>query len=465
MGQIKDTFNQTGLLREGLNLELKNWIDPRTPEGISKVAKTCMAMRNNDSGTLVIGFNNTTGQPDPRPANYDHEMLFHSDEIQKIVGKYASEPFEIQVEFEEFNGNKHPIIYIPPGVRTPSVSKAKLEDTTSKPAKQLIKENMVYVRSLKSNNTPSTTEASWKDWPKIIEICLENREADIGRFVRRHLSNISPEAASRLANAFAFGSPAKSSPTLEEQAKSFLENGNQRFLEATKDKSLPPHGSWEVAFLISGETPIAHKADKNFLSLIGSSNPRYTGWPIWLDSTGFLNREEWPYTHSGAWEALIITYDLPSKKIDFWRIEPTGEFYLRRPLEDDMEHKFPKPMTVFEPFLMVCRMTEAIATAIEFAKAMSYNAETTLLVFSFRWSGLMKRQLIGWAHPGRMLQTRTTRQNTVDSNITVPLSISKTAIPSYVHSAIEPLLLTFEGFDLGEDIINELCMKVLDRRL
>ena len=55
--------------------------------------------------------------------------------------------------------------------------------------KPLVKSNTVYgVRSLHANNTPSTTEATWNDWKDLIERCFDNREADIGRFVQRHLT-------------------------------------------------------------------------------------------------------------------------------------------------------------------------------------------------------------------------------------------------------------------------------------
>ena len=76
-----------------------------------------------------------------------------------------------------------PVIEVGSGVKVPVATKSALADGED----VLIRENRVYVRSLKANNTPSTTEAIWKDWPQIVEVCFENREADIGRFFRRHL--------------------------------------------------------------------------------------------------------------------------------------------------------------------------------------------------------------------------------------------------------------------------------------
>ena len=36
--------------REKLDVEIKQSIDPSTPEGIAKIAKACLALRNNDGG-------------------------------------------------------------------------------------------------------------------------------------------------------------------------------------------------------------------------------------------------------------------------------------------------------------------------------------------------------------------------------------------------------------------------------
>jgi hypothetical protein len=44
----------------------------------------------------------------------------------------------------------------------------------------------VYCRTLNANGTASTAIAQPTDWRDIFDRCFENREADIGRFLRRH---------------------------------------------------------------------------------------------------------------------------------------------------------------------------------------------------------------------------------------------------------------------------------------
>jgi hypothetical protein len=141
--------------RESFDVELKGWIDPGSPEGIAKIARGCMALRNNNGGRLVIGFTDS-GLPDKSSGPADVRNAFHPDVIQAIVGKYSSEPFAVQVKLGERDGQVYLVICVPPGVRTPVAAKADLRDASGK---LLVKDHAVYVRSLSSNNTVSSTEA------------------------------------------------------------------------------------------------------------------------------------------------------------------------------------------------------------------------------------------------------------------------------------------------------------------
>src|SRR5262249_49799063 len=151
-----------------LGVELKCWIDPRTPEGKGKIARGCMALRNNNGGVLITGFTDS-GQPDPERPPADIHALFHSDEIQAIVGKFSSELFPVEVHFVERDGQEYPIISVPSGVTTPVAAKGDLHDTKGK---LVVKDNAVYVRSLSSNNTVSSAEARRGDWERLVRICF-----------------------------------------------------------------------------------------------------------------------------------------------------------------------------------------------------------------------------------------------------------------------------------------------------
>ncbi len=139
---------------ESLDVELKPWIDPQTPEGIAKIAKACLALRNNNGGFLVIGFDDT-GKPLVAPNPESVRATYHIDTIQAIAAGFASQSFEVRVEFVKSQNAVHPIICVPSGVVVPVAAK---RDQMVGGTKAIVNHG-VYVRSLSSNNTPSSTLA------------------------------------------------------------------------------------------------------------------------------------------------------------------------------------------------------------------------------------------------------------------------------------------------------------------
>jgi|SRR5208337_2993219 len=171
---------------ESLNVEIRRWINPDEAEGAAKIARAALAIRNRNGGFLIIGFDDETLQPDAGNEPGDVRAAFHIDKIQGIVSRCASELFEIAVGFGERDGVEHPVIVVPDGVRVPVAAKADLMNASRK---TLIRLGDVYFRTLASNGTVSTAAARPSDWRDIMEICFDNREADIGRFLRRHLGD------------------------------------------------------------------------------------------------------------------------------------------------------------------------------------------------------------------------------------------------------------------------------------
>jgi hypothetical protein len=268
-------------LSESLTVEVKRWIMADEPQGISKIVRGALALRNRNGGYFVVGFDDKTLQPDIGNEPTDVRAAFHTDKIQGLLSRYASELFEVAVVFGKHGGREFPVIVVPEGVRSPVAAKADLFDDKKN---ALIRYGEVYFRTLSANGTPSTAAARPQDWPDIVEICFNNREAELGRFVRRQLAG--HDLTSLLSALSGVGhTPA---PNLKDRTVALLQSGRQRFEAALADRKptkdeLAAIGSWEVALVIdppqSDQLP-----DEVFLSTVASSNPQYTGWPIWLDS-------------------------------------------------------------------------------------------------------------------------------------------------------------------------------------
>jgi hypothetical protein len=449
---------------ESLSVEVKRWINPDDIEGPGKIVRAVLALRNHGGGYLVIGFDNDTFQPDTENIPPDVRASFHIDKIQGLVTKYASDPFEIAVEFGERGGQLYPVVIVPPGVKTPVAAKADLLLNN----KKLIGTDDVYVRSLRANNTPSTTKASWKDWPTITEVCFDNREADIGRFLRRHLIGVTPETLNTLAAAMTATSERKVSS--DEVLRGYLRESEQRYQAVVSERglSLPPHGTWEVALVFLGEIP-THRATAHFLNLLAASNPGYTGWPIWLDSREFGDRTARPYVFDGGWEALVVSMGTGlSDQIDFMRLDPRGRFYLLRPLQDDISAsgRAPKPLAELDFGLPIIRTAEAIAVGLAFAKDMGCVPDNCVLAFAFRWKGLRGRQLTAWAQSGRYISPgRRAYQDEVTVPVNVPFDVSMGALGEFVNQVVQPLYAVFDGFTLSKDIVEDMTNRLIQRKL
>jgi hypothetical protein len=450
---------------ESLDTELKAWFDPRQPEGKAKIVRSALALRNHGGGFLLVGFDNATGSPVSVDCLADVRSAFHIDTIQALVTRFASQAFEVVVHFVMRGGQEHPVIEVPPGVKVPVATRSSL---TSTDGTALIRDNRVYVRTLGSNNTPSSSEANWKDWARIVETCFENWEADIGRFVRRHLVGLSPSTVREIAVAIQEAS--RPPETTEEHARRLLDNGVQRFRQivAEKQVTLPPHGAWETSVILLGD-PIQQTANRSFLNLLLSSSPHYTGWPVWIDSRNFPDTQDRPYVYQSVWEAFVVSLGRGNfGSIDFWRLDPRGKFYQYRALQDDVaaSERRPSPLTELDFALQVFRIAEAIAVGLVLARVLSAQPDEASAAFAFRWSRLNNRVLSSWANPDRgVLPGLQAHQDEVFSLIEIPLATSTTSLSRFVHNATAPLFAAFAGHEISESVTEEITRRLVERRL
>jgi len=182
--------------RETLETEYKPWINPDIPEGQAVVVTTCLALRNFGGGCLILGFRDRAGLHPLGAPPYDVHEKFSGDTVARLVGRYCLSPFETTVHYVPHDGVEYLVIEVAAGIRAPAVTKTSIEKTTGD---VLLKKDAVYTRTLDSNNTPSSAIASKDDSERIMRICMENRETDIGSFMRRHLS---PEHLAQLRSLF-----------------------------------------------------------------------------------------------------------------------------------------------------------------------------------------------------------------------------------------------------------------------
>ncbi|EUC18838.1 AlbA family DNA-binding domain-containing protein [Paraburkholderia hospita] len=444
---------------ESLSVEIKTWFNPESVEGQVKLVRTLLALRNHDGGYFVIGIDDKTLTPDTSDVPANVKELFHPDKLHALISRFASEPFEIVVEFVKRDRIDFPVIVVPSGTRTPVAAKSdlKLND------KRLVSTGDVYVRTLNANRIPSSARANWNDWASIVDVCFNNREADIGRFMRRHLTGSSAETLKEI---FAgLSAEAGEQNRGEKDCSQLLDQGRQRFISTVAERqiALPDTGYWEVAMQISGAVTTRNLRD--FLHLLSVSHPEHSGWPVFLVSNGFGDLAARPHVVDEKWEALILSSG--GRHIDFVQFDPKGRFYHLRALFDDMRltDRSPQPRTVLDYSLPILDCAEGIAVGLAFAKAMGCDDDECSLEFAFRWSGLKGRQLGSWAIPSRYISPgRTAYQDGISLFQTISANMPPSAIGGVLSSMLQPLYELFDGFQVSSGVVEDLATRVIERK-
>jgi hypothetical protein len=453
---------QTG--RESLDTELKPWFSPTTDFGRSIIAKTCMALRNAGGGLLVIGMNND-GTADRRRHIADVHAAFHHDVVQGIVSKFASEPFEITVHFVPHESAERVVIEVPRDIRTPVVCRnnlPRLKTPKGDLPGSLLHENAVYVRTLNTNGTPSSAPATIADWPRLIEICFNNREGDIGAFVRRQLSGLDLTSAS---SAILEALNAAKGLTQGDAATSFLDASYERFLAYREKSSTAPRdvGTREVAAVIEGAFP-RPELDREYMWRLGGQIPRLSGWPPFaalLNLDSGLGTTAFDDESCESFENVAQHF----KSLDFSRIESAGRFYYLEALRDDLARQI-KPREHLDFVIETARITEIIATILLFAKHFCGNDSDNQVHFAIRWRSLAGRALSSWSDPARgFVDLQPSIKDELVQEVVLPVAIAVDAIGLHIETIVKPLFRLFGGRTFESGVIQQIVSGRLQRRL
>ncbi|MCY3856947.1 MAG: hypothetical protein OXF78_11715 [Rhodospirillales bacterium] len=450
---------------EGLQVEVKNWLDPRTDENVASIIKAIFAIRNRNGGFLVIGFDNDTLLPDKYDLDESAESLYHIDDIQRIVSRYATASFEVGVALGDRDGQVHPVIVVPEGVRVPVIVK---RDLILNGGKKLLRAGDIYFRTLQSNGTPSSARILPADFPELLEVCFENREADIGRFLRRHLPGVDGRAVEALLGT----GGADPTKRLRERSFTLIEEATEAFQVAVAqhDQGAEFNEVKEALTMRVGLVLDPAKSDelptREFMNKVSASNPEYTGWPAWLDSRSFAREADRAHVTDGAWQSLIINLDGGwSPHFEFLRFDPTGEFYLQRVMQDDLTRKVP-PGTAMDVVLMIYRVAEVLAVGVSMARSLNWDPNDRA-GFAFKWTGLTDRQLLTWANQmrGVGMSSGQSRSAAAESFVEVPIETPHSALAPHVAVAVGPLFAAFDGYTPSPELIETSVRRMIERKM
>jgi hypothetical protein len=447
--------------QESLSLELKTWLDPASPQHKAVAVRGLMALRNRNGGQLLIGFKDD-GEPRSDAPNFDLKKAYHADLMQDLIAAHASQRFEVEVEVFNYAGAERVRITAPAGVIVPvAVRSAIKHPETGKP--DLLAFGEVPFRTLAANGRPSTAACQPGDWPDLMAICFDNREADIGRFLRRHLASPTlPEALRTL-----LGAPPD--PSLADQAWTFLQSCETRFAEALERRASPdaavmrPWGGRSAALVFTPRLS-GWGATRDFKQKIQASVPRFTTYPPWVDYG--LPGDDAPVVRQGAWEQLVVARGMVDA-LEFSVLDPRGQFFQwRLVLPDVIAAQRPEePKTYFDPQGAIVDVAETILTGLALAASFGVATADQVLTFAFRWEGLQGRQLVALRSVGFVRHLRVAREEAAQPTvIIVPADTALSAVAPFVEEILRPIFEIFDGEGMDRTEVEHLVRELVERR-
>lgn len=433
--------------REGLDIELKNWLDLSLEIDKANLAQAILALANFGGGYILIGFAESKGIWIPIEQRPEHLDFYTQDIINGVVERYADPPFHCEVYHEQHpqNGDIFPVIVVPGDHSIPI--RAKRDG----PNHQHVRQNTYYIRAAGPSSRPIK---SAREWDELIGRCVRAKKEELIGDIKDILLGIGP----------------KTGPTSkEEQEKKKLENwfkdSGERWKALVSNKlsqGKPSHyslGIWTVAYSI--EEKFKSPSLNNFLEILRKVKGHETGWPPWLIPT---KKEISPYPFNGLIECWMIDTILSDPAhSDFWRASPKGMMYLLRGYQEDSSPDRLKPGTILDLTLPVWRVGECLLHASRLATALI--SDSAKILFQVTWEGLAGRTLASWANPKRSLsEDRQSNQEKVTSDIKVEAGSIVPALPEIVKTLTSPLYEVFEFFVPPSNMFKEELAEMLRRK-
>lgn len=433
--------------REGLDVEVKNWLDLRDDEAAkANFAKAALALANHGGGIIIFGMTETAegmvAAPN-RPATLDG---YGVDLLNGIIQNYADPAFHCAVHLRPGpDGQIYPMVVVPGGHRVPVRSKR------GGPNGQIVKDNSIYVRRPGPRSEfPQTSQ----DWDALLARCLSQRRDEMFDQIRALITG---------------AVPTMSLPTPPDRLAEWIESSKARwtYLRDTLPEGAPercPHGFMWYAFELGGN--IRSFRGSEFSQTLRSAEVNFSGWPpFWYPNrTGIT-----PYSFEGMVECWIGGDDEEGFSAhgagyaDFWRVSPDGlGFFLRGYREDDLAGSRgvpPEPGTWTEIEWPIATTAEVLLYIESLAARLVEGPASVRL--SGAYTGMEGRQLQSLT--GRYLHRRVARQDVIELDATFSADAIGPNIAEILQPLLSPLYTAFDFFDLSISLVTEVMAKMRSR--
>lgn len=432
--RLADLVNEP---REGLDVEIKEWLNLEDKAHQATLAKELIALANHGGGFILIGFKEEAGgfSAAPNPPN-DLES-WTQDRIQGIVGRYLEPTVQCSVShvMSTVSGKLHPVIVVPSSDRVPVMTKKGSPDNTS------LVPNRIYIRRAGPN---SEEPRSAEEWNGLFDRLVQSRKSDLLDAFRSILSGVIPTA----------NLPEPSNKGVE--FDKFTHDAQHRWTELVSQ--LPansparmPHGHYDMAFAIDGD--FKEVSLHQVAQIVATAVRNHSGWPP------FLTIPRPPFTPKpldGAVQCWMKpetaqTENDPSHN-DFWRVSSNGMFFTRRGFIEDSARSGAALGKTIDLTVPIWRLGEGILNASYIAMAM--GAADCDLICRTNWAGLRGRTLTSSSGAYLSLAYEAS-QDKYSAEEVVSVRSASEALPEIVYAMLRPMYELFDFFQLSKSTVEK----------
>lgn len=412
--------------REDLEVELKGWLDLNQGEHKADLVKAILALANHGGGYVLIGYDDATRGPAPRPASVTSG--YDQDTVNGIVRRYADPQLHVQVErAPDANDDEHPVIIVPGGHSVPVRCKK------DGPNGAHVRQHAIYIRRPgPASEEPQTAQ----EWQELIRRCVLNDRDNLLEQVSSILQPFSATTGTE-------GAP------VPDRHRNWLETAQERF-EELNEQSFGgiEHGPfalgyWRAAYTISPEiTGLSLPFFRDELRRVVGNE---TGWPVGI----FMERDDArPRPHENCVELWLAEAMPDPAASDYWKACSDGSFVLFRGYQEDSTgwEGARNPGEQLDFLLPIWRVGEVLLHGYRFANR--FAGEGASMRVTMMWTGLDGRTLgnsqpfmYSTPHGRRSQQDRVTASVEIENALSVDASLY-----DLVDDLTQPLYEVFDFF-------------------
>ena len=195
--------------------------------------------------------------------------------------------------------------------------------------------------------------------------------------------------------------------------------------------------------------PRIDSSQNELLEAVRTSKISTFGWPIGV--MGFGSDEMKPKPLKDG--IMNSIFGLNEKLYDFWALKKDGSFYLLKSLFEDKQSE----NQIFFNTRIV-RTTEILMFLSRLYRKINVPLENTMS-FSLRHAGLNGRYLSSIGSRELFRTYGPSRENDIDTAITIVLSSLDDSITSLVTKLLSPVFMLFDFFELEQEIYDDIVEK------